>query len=149
MSRDKYVGLVKQLCEKLEVSSDEVLARSALIYNGYEIQVTHNPGDANAMYLNFHFGIATAGRTQQVFKMMLESNHTLYAQDQALLGLTTHGGLLLIVRVPMSDEVDGAWLLDTLVHYAEHGQYWLDNVHNTFDEEFIGLFRGQYAWMRA
>src|SRR5687767_2654600 len=113
MSRQKYEGLVRELCRLLDVgNADVVLQRTALEVDGFELMLLHLPSDDGAMYMNFNFGITSAGRTQRLFHQMLTSNLTIYAQDQAQLGVQPDiGSALLIVRVPMTDEVDGAWLV--------------------------------------
>jgi hypothetical protein len=81
---------------------------------------------------------------------MLESNLLVYAQDQAQLAVNPDtGGVLLILRVPMSDDVDGAWLADTLTHYAEHGRYWRDHMGRALDDMFEGIAGGEFTWLRA
>ena len=151
MSAERFGGLVRQLCEAIDLPDPEaVLARGAVEVEGFEILLRHFENDVDAMYLNFDFGIVTAGRTLRVFQLMLESNLTVYAQDQAQLGLNPDtGGVLLIVRVPITDEIDGAWLAETLTHYTEHGRYWRDNMSTATDEMFGGLCSGQYVWLRA
>jgi hypothetical protein len=102
------------------------------------------------MYLNFHFGVVTAGRSLSVFRLLLESNLTVYAQDQAQVGINPDtGGIILIVRVPMTPDISGQWLAETLSHYAEHGRYWNDNILRAVDEAFDGLCSGDYLWLKA
>ena len=151
MDRAKFEALVRELCKELEVADVEgVLSRTSMTVAGYEVMVQHFNNDKGAMYLNFHFGIVSAGRTLNAFHQLLQSNQTIYGQDQAQLGLVpTHGGILLIVRVPMTDEVDGKWLADTFVHYAEHGKFWRNNLHAVVDEQFAGPPQTHFLWMKA
>ena len=151
MSYERYVELVTQMCGVVGLPDpNAVLARGAVEIEGYEVLLSHFENDAQAMYLNFHYGIVTAGRTLRVFRLLLEANLQIYAQDQAQLGLNPDtGGILLIVRVPMTEEVDGTWLADTFNHYIEHGQYWRDNIVQATDEMFEGVCSGEYLWMRA
>jgi hypothetical protein len=151
MSHQRYVELVSQLCEATGLPTDQaVLARRKIEVEGFDVTVDHVESDPDAMYLQFEYGTTTAGRTLKIFRLMLESNLLVYAQDQAQLGLDPEtGGALLIVRVPMSPDIDGAWLADTLVHYAEHGRYWRDNMQQAPEEMFEGLSSGEYLWMRA
>jgi hypothetical protein len=148
---DKFADLVRAMCVEVGAPDvDEVIRRGAIEIGGYEVLLAHYSNDERAMYLNFNFGIATAGRTERLFKMMLESNFTIYSQDQAQLGVHPDtGGLLLIVRVPMTDEVDGAYLAETFTHYAEHGKYWRDNQYATVDEMNDPALPHQFVWMRA
>ena len=151
MSYEKYKGLVGQLCKALDVPDTEVvLQRGTLEIAGFELLVAHYSNDEQAMYLNFSFGIVGAGKTMHVFQQMLQSNMTIYGQDQAQLGLNpSTGGILLIVRVPMTDEIDGPWLADTFTHYSEHGRFWRDNLHNANDEMYAGPPHTHFVWMRA
>ena len=151
MSLDRYRELVTQMCGVVGIpDANAVLTRGAVEIEGYEVQLSHFENDPEAMYLNFHFGIVTAGRTLRVFRLLLEANLQIYAQDQAQMGLNPDtGGVLLIVRVPMTDEIDGTWLADTFNHYIEHGQYWRDSIITATDEMFEGVCSGQYMWLRA
>jgi hypothetical protein len=151
MDRNRYEALVKELCKELDVVDVEgVLQRGAMTVAGHEVQVSHFSNDKVAMYLNFSFGIVGAGKTQNAFHQLLVSNMSIYAQDQGQLGVVpATGGILLIVRVPMTDEVDGKWLADTFVHYAEHGKYWRDTLHAVVDEQFAGPPETHFLWMRA
>lgn len=151
MSHEKFKGLVAQMCEAIGFPDvDGVLRRGALEVEGFEVLVNHFSNDEGAMYLNFHYGIVTAGRTLRVFRLLLEANLSVYAQDQAQLGISPDTtGIILIVRIPMGDEIDGPWLAETLAHYAEHGRYWRDNILAASDEMFEGVCSGDYAWIRA
>jgi len=134
----KYGNLVREMCKAMGIPDAEtVIARGCFEVEGYEVLVAHYSNDEQAMYLNFSFGITTAGRTQRVFELLLQSNLSIYSMDQALLGVHPDtGGLLLVVRVPMTDDVDAQYLADTFRHYVEHGRYWKENIFNTADEEF-------------
>ncbi|WKB51719.1 molecular chaperone Tir [Eleftheria terrae] len=151
MSADVYCSLVVDLCQLIGLpDADEVLRRGAIEVEGFEVLLGHFESDPQAMYLNFHFGIVTAGRTLRTFQLLLESNLTVYAQDQAQLGLNPDtGGVLLIVRVPLTPDIDAAWLAETLTHYTEHGRYWRDNILNASDEMFTGICAGDYFWVKA
>jgi hypothetical protein len=114
--------------------------------------VTQLQADEKAMYLNFYFGCVSAGRTLAAFRLMLQSNMTVYGQDQAQLGLQPdHGGVLLIVRVPMTDEIDGPYLAETITHYSEHGKYWVETLHGVEDEEYPPVTRTTrpFVWIAA
>ena len=151
MSYERYTDLVKQLCTTVGIpDAQAVIDRGVVEIEGYEVLITHYENDAAAMYMNMHFGIVTAGRTLRVFRLLLESNLTIYAQDQAQVGLNPDtGGVLLIVRIPMSDEVDGAWLADTFNHYVEHAKYWRESIVEATDEMFEGVCSGEFMWLRA
>ncbi|MCW7540811.1 CesT family type III secretion system chaperone [Aquabacterium sp. A7-Y] len=151
MNVQVYADLVYELCHVIGLpDADEVLRRGAIEVEGFEVLLGYYDSDPQAMYLNFHFGIVTAGRSLRIFQLLLESNLTVYAQDQAQLGLNPDtGGVLLIVRIPLGPEVDGPWLAETLTHYTEHGRYWRDNLLNASDEMFTGLCAGDYFWLKA
>jgi hypothetical protein len=151
MSSERYQSLVRELCEAIDLlDADGVLQRGSIEVEGFEVHLTNFENDPGAMYLNFHYGIVTAGRTMRVFRLLLEANLSVYAQDQAQLGLHADtGGIVLIVRVPMGDSITGAWLAETMTHYVEHGRYWRDNISNATDEMFAGICAGDYFWIRA
>ncbi|UXH78293.1 CesT family type III secretion system chaperone [Roseateles amylovorans] len=151
MSYDRYCQLIRELCEVVELPDAETaIARNAIEVEGFEVLLGHYDNDPEAMYLNFTFGSVTSGRSLRVFRLMLEANLTLYAQDQAQLGLDADTGLvLLIVRIPMTHDTDGVYLADTFNHYAEHGRYWRENILVAEDEMFESLSHGDYAWLRV
>lgn len=151
MSHARYCDLVAQLCEVVGLPDAEAaLARNAIEVEGFEVLLGHHDNDPEAMYLSFAFGSVTSGRSLRVYRLMLEANLSLYAQDQAQLGLDADTGLvLLIIRVPMMGDVDGYYLADTLNHYAEHGRYWRENILVAEDEMFECLSSGDYTWLRA
>ena len=151
MSAERFEELVVSLCETVGLlDSATALERRCIEVDGFEIQLGHYDNDPEAMYLNFNFGIVTTGRTLRVMQLMLESNLTVYAQDQAQLGMNPDtGGVLLIVRMPMAEDTDAESLAGTLEHYSEHGRYWRDNLVGAHDDQFNGLCDGHYSWMRA
>jgi hypothetical protein len=151
MSFERFKGLVHDLCKVIDLPDPQaVLQRGSIEVEGFEVLVKNYENDPEALYLNFDYGIVTAGRTLRVFRLLLEANLSIYAQDQAQLGLNPDtGGIVLIVRVPMSDTIDGNWLAETLTHYAEHGRYWRDNIVDSTDEMFTGICAGDYYWIRA
>jgi hypothetical protein len=151
MSYERFAGLVTELCAAVDLpDAQAVLERRTMEVEGFTVMLEHAEHDADAMYLQFDYGITTAGRTLRLFRLMLESNLLVYAQDQAQLGINPDtGGALLIVRVPMADDIDGNWLAETLVHYAEHGRYWRDQMGSGAEEAFEGIASGDYLWLRA
>jgi hypothetical protein len=151
MSHERYTQLVEELCAATGLpDSQRVLETRTMEVEGFTVMLEHVEHDAGAMYLQFDYGITTVGRTLTLFRLMLESNLLVYAQDQAQLGLNPDtGGCLLILRVPMADDVDGTWLAETLVHYAEHGRYWRDQMSNATEVAFEGIAAGEYMWLRA
>jgi hypothetical protein len=151
MSQERYVELVQALCAAIDMPDSQAVLHSRTVeVEGFCVVLDHVESDPEALYLQFDYGITSAGRTLRIFRLMLESNLLVYAQDQAQLGVDPQtGAALLIVRVPMQDDIDGAWLAETLVHYAEHGRYWRDNMLQSADDMFNGLAGGEYHWLRA
>ena len=151
MSYERYQALIVELCDAVGLpDSAAVLARGTMEIEGFEVQFAIYSNDPGALYLNFSSGIVTSGRTLRTFRLRLEATRSFYSQDQAQLGLNAEtGGIVLIVRVPMSDSINGTWLADTLTHYAEHGRYWQNNILSSTDEMFSGICAGDYFWIRA
>jgi Tir chaperone protein (CesT) family len=151
MSYDRFTGLVEQLCGAIGLPDPAaVIERRVIEVEGFTVILDYIETDPRAMYLQFDFGIATSGRTLRIFRLMLESNLLIYAQDQAQLGLDPESGaVLLIMRVPFSRDLDGQWLAETLGHYAEHGRYWRNHLLEAPDDEFNGLAQGNFAWIKA
>jgi hypothetical protein len=151
MSVEQYEELVTQLCAAIQLPDPRaVLQRGWVEVEGFEVLLAHYQNDPSAMYLNFHFGIVTPGRALTVFRLLLESNLTVYAQDQAQVGVNPEtGGIILIVRVPMTPDISGQWLAETLAHYAEHGRYWNDNILAAAEQAFEGLCSGDYLWLKV
>jgi hypothetical protein len=151
VTRQRYEDLVKDVCKAFEIGDAQaVLQRGALEVSGHEIAMLHLSNDEHAMYMNFNFGICSAGKTLRLFHLMLQSNLTIYSQDQAQLGVSPDTGVvLLIVRVPMTDDIDGAWLAETFTHYSEHGRYWRQNISDVADDQYLGPPSAHFVWMRA
>lgn len=151
MSYERFEGLVAEVCAGLHIPDvQNVLSRGFIEYLGFEVMFTHYESDPVALYLAMNFGVVPAGRTMRVFRLMLEANLAVYAQDQAQLGLDGESGsALLIVRMPMLNNVDGLFLIDTMDQYVEHGKYWKQTLMNSDDEMFAGICSGQYQWIRA
>lgn len=151
MSSATYTSLIGELCAAVGLPDVEhVLDTRAIEVEGFEVRLDHFDSDPEALYVNFHYGAVTAGRALTVFRLMLEANLLIYAQDQAQLGMDTDtGGIVLILRVPFADDVDGEALADLLSHYAEHGRYWQQNIIESSDEMFEGIAAGEFVWLRA
>jgi len=151
MSVDRYVELVRDVCRAISLpDADYVLETRTLEIEGFDVHLDHQESDPGALYLSIHFGAVTAGRSLTVFRLMLEANLLIYAQDQAQLCLDADtGGTVLLVHLPMTDDVDGAYLADLFVPYAEHGRYWQQNILDSPDDMFIGIASGEYSWLRA
>ncbi|CAJ0772256.1 MAG: molecular chaperone Tir [Ralstonia sp.] len=151
MSIERRDSLIRDMCMHLQIpDADAIIAAGRLTVEGFEVIIDAVEEDLDAFYLNFDYGIVTGGRTLRVFRLMLEANVTIYAQDHAQLGLDGDtGGIILIVRVAYDPDIDGEQLAELLGHYAEHGRYWRDNILQTTDDMFENLANGTYVWIRA
>jgi hypothetical protein len=151
MNAERYVALVGELCGVLGLPDpNAVLDRGCLEVDGMEVLVANFSNDPAAMYMSFHFGLVPAGRSLRVFRMMLEANMTIYAQDQAQMGMNPDTtGVILLVRVPMSEDIDGAWVAETITHYNDHARYWRNNILQADDDMYQGIVSGQYMWMKV
>ena len=151
MSAQTYAFLVESLCQTVGLPDvDHVLETRSIEVEGFDVRLDHFESDENALYLNFEYGAVTAGRTLHVFRLMLEANLLIYAKDQAQLGLDTEtGGIVLIVRLEMTDDIDGETLADLMSHYAGHGHYWRQNIIESSDEMFNGIASGEFVCLRA
>ena len=148
-SGQRFQDLVIALCETVHVDPQIAFSTGAVEVDGFQIRLSYWDNDPEALYLGVELGPVATARMIRVFQLMLESNLTLYAQDQAQLGLDAESGMVLLgVRVPMTDEIDGAWMAETCAHYTEHGKYWRDNLSNASDDMFNGLCEGNYMWMK-
>jgi hypothetical protein len=151
MSLEQRNHLIVDLCQHLGVPNpDDIVGAGQLEVNGFLVAIDFYEQDEAAIYVHIGYGIVSAGRTLRIFRLLLEANLCIYAQDQAQLGLDAiTGGIVLIVRVPLSDDLDGPWLGELLDHYAEHGRYWQNNILSSSDEMFDNLASGSYVWLRA
>jgi hypothetical protein len=151
VSLERYGDIVRETCAVVGLpNADYVLQTHTLEVEGFDVRLDHFENDPAAMYVNFHYGAVTAGRTLNVFRLMLEANLLIYAQDQAQLGLDADtGGIVLILRLPITDDINGDTVAELLTHYAEHGRYWRQNIIESSDEMFEGIASGTYFWLRA
>ncbi len=150
MSKDRFRELVTELCLTVGIPHpQEILRRGQIDVDGYLVDLQFDPGDAEAIYLVYDFGTVSAGRSLQVFRLMLEANCSVYAADQAILGMDgDSGNVTLMVRCPFSEELDGMKLADTLGHYSEHGEYWRKQILAAPEEAYASLMNGRYDWIR-
>src|SRR5438045_8577057 len=99
MSYERYTELVTSMCTVVGLPSPAtVLERGAVEIEGVEIQLNHFENDPEAMYLNFHFGSVTAGRTLRVFRLLLEADMQIYEQDEAQMGVNTNTGADMLMQ---------------------------------------------------
>jgi hypothetical protein len=147
---DRYTELVASLCETVGLPDVEhVLQTHSIEVGGLDVRLDCFDEDPYAIYLSFDFGGVTAGRITAVYRLMLEANLLVYAQDQAQLGLDSdYGNVVLLARVPF-DEATGESLADLLAHYAEHGAYWKQSILEASDERFEAVASGNFSWIRA
>ncbi|QET06508.1 MULTISPECIES: CesT family type III secretion system chaperone [Cupriavidus] len=151
MSLERRNELIVELCEELDIpDADGIVEAGLLNASGFDLAIDFFEEDPQAIYLNFEYGIISSGRTLRIFRLLLEANLTIYAQDQAQLGLDPDtGGIVLLLRVPLGDDVDGAYLGELVDHYVEHGRYWQNNIVGSSDEMFENLASGDYMWIRV
>ena len=151
MNADQYVAIVTSMCEAVGLPDvDHVLQTRSIEVGGFDVRLDYYEDDLDALYLNFDFGAVSAGRTTTVFRLMLEANLLVYAQDQAQLGIDAdYGNAVLLVRVPVEQDTDGDMLADLLAHYSEHGSYWKQSILDASDERFEGIASGNFSWIRA
>jgi hypothetical protein len=151
MSRERYEELIHEVCAVVGLpDADYVVETRSLEIEGFDVHLDHQETDPSSIYVTFHYGAVTAGRTLTVFRLMLEANLLIYAQDQAQLCLDPDtGSIVLLIHVPMSEEVTGEYLADIFGHYAEHGRYWQNNILQSGDEMFEGIASGNFVWLRA
>ena len=151
MSLERRDQLIRELCDLRGLgSADAVIERGGVSIDDFDIAVDFYEEDPAAIYVNFQFGIVSGGRTLRVFRLLLEANLSVYAQDQAQLGIEAEtGGVVLVVRGVLDGNSDGQWLLEMIEHYVEHGRYWRENILLADDEMFRHLADGNYVWIRA
>jgi hypothetical protein len=151
MSIERRDDLYVQVCETLDIPySEDSIKAGVWNIGGFDASIDYYDDDPAAIYLSFDYGIVTAGRTLRIFRLLLEANLTIYAQDQAQLGLDSElGTIVLLVRLTLSDDMDGGYLTELLEHYVDHGMYWRDNILQASDEMFDNLARGTYQWIKA
>jgi hypothetical protein len=151
MSLDLFEDLLRDLCAVVGLpDTEQMLERRQLQVEGFDVALDYLDDDPAAFYLYFQFGIVTAGRTLAVFRLMLEANLLIYAQDQAQFGMDSDtGGIVLLVRIGLTEDVTGDWLANLMVDYAEHGRYWRDQIVQSTDEMFEGISNGDYTWLRV
>jgi hypothetical protein len=151
MSRDRFVELIQETCAAVGLPDAEyVVETQTLEIEGFDVHLDHYDTDEDAIYVSFHYGAVTPGRSLVVFRLMLEANLLIYAQDQAQLCLDAGtGNVVLLVHLPMGPSISGEYLADLFTHYAEHGRYWQKNILESPDEMFEGIASGAFMWLRA
>lgn len=151
MSLELFEDLLRDLCVVVGLPDPEqMVERRQLQVEGFDVALDYLEDDPAAFHLYFQFGIVAAGRTLAVFRLMLEANLLIYAQDQAQFGMDSDtGGIVLLVRIGLTEEITGDWLANLMVDYAEHGRYWQDQIVQSTDEMFEGISNGDYTWLRV
>lgn len=151
MSLERRNQLIRELCDLRGIgNADLVVERGVIAIDDFDVAIDFYKEDPAAIYVNFQFGIVSGGRTLRVFRLLLEANLSVYAQDQAQLGVEANtGGVVLIVRAVLEANTDGQWLVELIEHYVEHGRYWRENILLSDDEMFRHLANGDYIWIRA
>jgi hypothetical protein len=151
MSLERRNQLIRELCSLRGIGNAElVIERGVIAIDDFDVAIDFYKEDPAAIYVNFQFGVVSGGRTLRVFRLLLEANLSVYAQDQAQLGVEANtGGVVLIVRAVLEPNTDGQWLVELIEHYVEHGRYWRENILLSDDEMFRHLANGDYIWIRA
>ncbi|HEV3104143.1 MAG TPA: molecular chaperone Tir [Trinickia sp.] len=151
MSRERFEALIHEICGVVGLPDAQyVVETQTLEIEGFDVRLDHHETDPDAVYVCFHYGTVTAGRTLVVFRLLLEANLLIYAQDQAQMCLNSDtGGIVLLVRVPLGPDIDGEYVAELFTHYAEHGRYWQTNILESPDAMFEGIASGNYLWLRA
>ncbi|SDI40105.1 CesT family type III secretion system chaperone [Paraburkholderia phenazinium] len=151
MSLERRDQLIRELCDLRGIGDAEhVITHGVVCIDDFDIAIDYFDEDPAAIYVNFQFGVISGGRTLRVFRLLLEANLSVYAQDQAQLGVEAEtGGVVLVVRGMLDDDADGPWLVEMIEHYVEHGRYWRENILLSDDEMFRHLSDGAYIWIRA
>jgi hypothetical protein len=151
MGLQLFEALLRDLCGVVGLPDpDLMMEKRQLQVEGFDVLLDYLEDDSDAFYLYFQFGIVTAGRTLSVYRLMLEANLLIYAQDQAQFGMDSDtGGIVLLVRIGLTEDVTGEWLANLMVDYAEHGRYWKDQIVQSTDEMFEGISNADYTWLRA
>lgn len=151
MSADLFDDLLRELCVVVGLPDPEqMVQKRQLQVEGFDVVFDYLEDDPDAFYLYFQFGIVTAGRTLAIYRLMLEANLLIYAQDQAQFGMDSEtGGIVLLVRIGLTPDVRAEWLANLMIDYSEHGRYWLDQIVQSTDEMFEGVSNGDYTWLRV
>jgi hypothetical protein len=146
-----FEDLLRDLCSVVGLPDPEsMIERRQIQVEGFDVMLDYLEDDGDAFYLYFQFGIVTAGRTLAIYRLMLESNLLIYAQDQAQFGMDSDtGGIVLLVRIALSEQITGEWLANLMIDYAEHGRYWRDQIVQAPDEMYDGLSNGDYTWLKV
>jgi hypothetical protein len=151
MQLELFENLLRELCAVVGLpDAEDMVQRRQIQVEGFDVILDYLEDDPGAFYLYFQFGIVTAGRTLAVYRLMLEANLLIYAQDQAQFGMDSEtGGIVLLVRIALTEDVTGEWLANLMIDYAEHGRYWRDQIVQSTDDMFEGISNGDYTWLRA
>jgi len=151
MSLERRNELIRELCKLRGIGDAEHVVKTGVVnIDDFDIAIDFFQEDAAAIYVNFQFGVVSGGRTLRVFRLLLEANLSVYAQDQAQLGVEAEtGGVVLVVRGVLEANTDGQWLVELIEHYVEHGRYWRESILLSDDEMFRHLSDGNYVWIRA
>lgn len=151
MGLELFEALLRELCIVVGLPDPEHMVQNRqLQVEGFDVLLDYLEDDPQAFYLYFQFGIVTPGRTLTIYRLMLEANLLIYAQDQAQFGMDSDtGGIVLLVRIGLTEEITGEWLANLMVDYAEHGRYWRDQIVQSTDVMYEGISNGDYTWLKV
>ena len=88
MSLERRNELIRELCKLRGIGDAEHVVKTGVVnIDDFDIAIDFFQEDAAAIYVNFQFGVVSGGRTLRVFRLLLEATLSVYAQDQAQLGV--------------------------------------------------------------
>lgn len=151
MDEDRLRNLLRDFCDATGiVNPNSVVEERAVFVKGMDVSFETHEGDSDHFHIHFRFGAIMAGRALRVFRLMLEANLLVYAQDNGRFALDPDSSeSVLMLRASFGPDTTGKWLSETLLHYAEHGMYWRNNILHGEDERFNGIASRDYQWICA
>ncbi|WP_250480083.1 MULTISPECIES: CesT family type III secretion system chaperone [unclassified Caballeronia] len=144
--------LLQDFCQAVGMPDPSFLmAGGSIDVDGFSVDFLDIADEEDrALYVNFHYGTVSAGRSLIVFRLLLEANVLAYAKDDARLGLDpATGGVILFLRLVEDTVPDGNMLADILSHYAEHARYWRTQIFEASDEMYLGIASGDFRWLQV
>ncbi|MDR7009904.1 CesT family type III secretion system chaperone [Paraburkholderia strydomiana] len=149
MDIDYYTPLIVDLCAKLDLpDANHVLETRSIQVEGFDVRLDHFDDDTG-LYILFEFGAVAPERMLGVYRLMLEANVLVYAQDQAQLGVDRDTGNSVLIARAELPELNGETLAEMLAHYAEHSRYWQQNFLRATDEQYQAVVSDASIWIRA
>ncbi|MDR7008909.1 CesT family type III secretion system chaperone [Paraburkholderia strydomiana] len=149
MDIDYYRPLIEALCATVGLpDADHMLDKRLIKVEGFDIRLDHF-NDDTGLHIVFELGAVAPERMLDMYRLMLEANVLVYAQDKAQLGVDRGtGNSVLLVRAELP-ELTGETLADLLAHYAKHGRYWQQNIFRATDGQYQAVVSDASVWIRA